>query len=168
MLGGINIHGEMDGQTLPGLGDEQATLPKTTCKIVSKRRYVANVGKKTALSAVVFGFLIGAILAGLGTLGSLISLLVECDVNTIYLIVALASATGVCCYFVRCVDTKANAIPDVVPLTRANAADLPAPDSLVRASAEPMQAQEAVLLRAAAHVIDTPPEQLVRAVGVED
>ena len=37
----------------------------------------------------------------------------------------------------------------IVPLTRANAADLPAPDCLVRASQEPMQAQEGVLLRAA-------------------
>lgn len=39
-------------------------------------------------------------------------------------------------------------IKRVVPLTRANAADLPANDSLVRASQEPAQAQEGVLLRA--------------------
>ena len=38
---------------------------------------------------------------------------------------------------------------EVTLLTRANTADLPAPDSLVRASAEPMQEQQAVLLRAA-------------------
>jgi hypothetical protein len=51
----------------------------------------------------------------------------------------------------------------VVPLTRANTADLPAPDSLVRASSEPLQAQEAVLLRATAEGMETPLEQLVRA-----
>ncbi len=51
---------------------------------------------------------------------------------------------------------------DVVPLTRANTADLPAPESLVRASSEPRQEQEAVLLRAAARSVGTPPEQLVR------
>jgi hypothetical protein len=49
-----------------------------------------------------------------------------------------------------------------VPLTRANTADLPAPDSLVRASEEPMQEQQAVLLRAAAQRHETSPEQLVR------
>ena len=50
-----------------------------------------------------------------------------------------------------------------IRLNRANAADLPAPDSLVRASSEPMQAQETVLLRAAEEGVDTPSEQLVRA-----
>ena len=52
-----------------------------------------------------------------------------------------------------------------VPLTRANTANLPAPDSLVRAGSEPMQAQEAVLLRAVAEGQETLPEQLVRAVN---
>ena len=55
-----------------------------------------------------------------------------------------------------------------VPLTRANTANLPAPDSLVRASEQPLQAQEGVLLRGAAEGMETPPEQLVRAsVGME-
>jgi hypothetical protein len=51
---------------------------------------------------------------------------------------------------------------EIVPLTRANTAHLPAPDSLVRASAEPVQEQQAVLLRAAIQGMETPPEQLVR------
>ena len=46
---------------------------------------------------------------------------------------------------------------------RVNTADLPAHDSLVRASSEPLQTQETVLLRAAAQGMETPPEQLVRA-----
>lgn len=52
-----------------------------------------------------------------------------------------------------------------VPLTRANTADLPAPDSLVRASTEPEQAQQAVLLRAAAKEQERQAEELVRAVA---
>jgi len=38
---------------------------------------------------------------------------------------------------------------DIAPLTRANIADLPASESLVRASGAPMQEQETALLRAA-------------------
>ena len=63
---------------------------------------------------------------------------------------------------------KSKLLGNAVPVTRANTADLPAPDSLVRASSEPLQAQEGVLLRAAAEGMETPPEQLVRAsVGME-
>lgn len=54
---------------------------------------------------------------------------------------------------------------DVLPLTRANTADIPAPKSLVRASSEPMQIQEAVLLRAAEAEQEKHEEQLLRAVG---
>jgi two-component sensor histidine kinase len=54
---------------------------------------------------------------------------------------------------------------EIVPLARASAADLPALNSLVRASEEPRQEQQSMLLRAAAHGQETPPEQLVRAAG---
>ena len=50
-----------------------------------------------------------------------------------------------------------------VPLTRANTAALPAHESLVRAGAEPVQEQQAVLLRAAAQTQERHKEQLVRA-----
>ena len=50
-----------------------------------------------------------------------------------------------------------------VPLTRANTADLPAPDSLVRASEEPAQAQQAVLLRPTVEMQERREEQLLRA-----
>ena len=53
---------------------------------------------------------------------------------------------------------------NVIPLTRANTADLPANDSLVRASQEPGQAQKGVLLRAASGEAQTEQEgQLLRA-----
>ena len=50
-----------------------------------------------------------------------------------------------------------------VPLTRANIAALPAPDSLVRASEEPVEAQGAVLMRAAAGETQEDEGQLLRA-----
>jgi len=56
----------------------------------------------------------------------------------------------------------AMAIGKVIPLTRANTADLTAVDSLVRSSEKPEQAQADVLLRPATEVQQTPPEQLLR------
>ena len=49
-------------------------------------------------------------------------------------------------------------------LTRPNTADLPAIDSLVRASSVPTQAHATVLLRPAVEVQETRPEELMRAV----
>ncbi len=51
----------------------------------------------------------------------------------------------------------------VVPLTRANAADLPVTDSSVRAASEPMQAQKSVLLRATTGESRDQKVQLLRA-----
>ncbi len=48
-------------------------------------------------------------------------------------------------------------------LTHVNTADLPAPDSLVRASSQPTQAQETVLLRASKETQEKHEEQLLRA-----
>jgi hypothetical protein len=54
------------------------------------------------------------------------------------------------------------------PINSALTADLPASDNLVRASKEPKQEQQAVLLRAATEGLETSSEQLVRAaVGKE-
>ena len=49
-----------------------------------------------------------------------------------------------------------------VPFTRANTADLPTAETLVRASAEPLEQQQAILLRPASKSDTTPAEQLVR------
>ncbi len=54
-----------------------------------------------------------------------------------------------------------------IPLTRANTANLPTLNSLVRASQEPIQAQGAVLLRAAVGTQERPQEQLLRASAKE-
>jgi hypothetical protein len=52
---------------------------------------------------------------------------------------------------------------DVVPLTRANAGALQAPEVLVRASQEPLEAQRTELLRPAAQGAETPATELLRA-----
>jgi len=61
-------------------------------------------------------------------------------------------------------NAKVKSLGIVVPFTRANTADLPAPDSLVRASQEPVQQDQSILLRAAADTTQTPAEQLLRPV----
>ncbi len=74
---------------------------------------------------------------------------------------------GCCLYLTNkiwdCIGNKVVEIDPGTPLTHANTAHLPAPDTLVRASSEPTQAQQTVLLRAVAAGQQTPPEQLVRA-----
>ncbi len=59
--------------------------------------------------------------------------------------------------------TKAENLPEFLPLTPETVEATPALNSLVRASEEPSQVQEAVLLRATIQEQETPPEQLVRA-----
>ena len=59
--------------------------------------------------------------------------------------------------------TAAGQIDHCVPLTRANASDLPALESLVRPSQEPLQIQQGILLRAAMQTTDKQEEQLLRA-----
>ena len=55
-----------------------------------------------------------------------------------------------------------------VPFTRSNTAHLPAQESLVRASYEPFQEQQYILLRPALQNDTTPPEQLVRPADADD
>jgi len=63
---------------------------------------------------------------------------------------------------------KTKSLEDVVLATRANTADLPAVDSLVRASVKPEQAEADVLLRPTTEVQQTPPEQLLRSTTGEE
>lgn len=63
---------------------------------------------------------------------------------------------------------QADKIKVGIPLLPADTAHLPAPDTLVRASSEPIQAQENVLLRSVAAGQETPPEQLVRAMNGQE
>ena len=56
-----------------------------------------------------------------------------------------------------------NGVKNAVPFTRAHTADLPTNDSLVRASEEPAQAQERILLRAATQTQEKQEKQLLKA-----
>jgi hypothetical protein len=59
-------------------------------------------------------------------------------------------------------------VRNTASITRANTADIPAPDSLVRASSEPEQVQKAVLLRAVTETDERHEEQLVRAADSQE
>jgi hypothetical protein len=77
-------------------------------------------------------------------------------------LIVLGMATAL--YYAGRVHLKlARAIEPVTPLTRANIGDLPAPQTLVRASQEPMQEHQAELLRAAQYGKETHAEELLRA-----
>ncbi len=57
---------------------------------------------------------------------------------------------------------RAKSLGKVIPLTRANTADLPATESLVRASQEPTKEDQSILLRPAVEIQHTPADQLLR------
>lgn len=149
--------------------------PKTGKRIVSKSAYLKAQADRATISLFGVGLWLGAVFLGLIAggccLGSLANL---CWGESLgarlaggILCLAAAILTGGMAYLVQIAGKEmmkqaADMTPGV-PLTRANTANLPAPDSLVRASSEPVQAYEAVLLRAASAGMETPPEQLVRA-----
>ncbi len=81
----------------------------------------------------------------------------------IVLVPLLAGGAYLCNKRFEALELEIRTLNDVVPLTRANAADLPAPASLVRASEEPLQKQQATLLRPAAQYGDAHEEQLLVA-----
>ena len=75
--------------------------------------------------------------------------------STLFLVAVMLMATivGIGWMLIREVGIKVvqrfDKIDTGIPLTRANVVHLPVPESLVRASIEPVQAQQATLLRAA-------------------
>jgi len=72
------------------------------------------------------------------------------------------SLAGVMYFAIRSKIKQMRTAEPVVPLTRANIVHLPASDSLVRASSEPVHDQQTELLRAAVEAQATPAEQLLR------
>ena len=138
-------------------------------RIVSKGTYIANLGAKAVVASygsVVFllGFLCTLFTCGLGIL-MLMSLGGPAALTAI--VAAGIGLLGSCSFAL--LHYGAKAIKEAketevgTPLTRANTADLPAVDSLVRASSESLQAQETVLLRAAAETQEQQEEELLRA-----
>ena len=147
--------------------------PKTGKRIVSKSAYVKALGQQAGLNVLSIGVLIAA--AGFGILAVMVIFWTIVEMfsagqqhglqDLVMPGIAALILIGIA-YFCGKAGilslNQAQLIDPGVPLTRANTADLSATDTLVRASSEPLQTQEGVLLRAAQGV-ETPPEQLVRA-----
>ena len=132
--------------------------PIAGSRIVSRGAYAVNVGKKAGLSSFGVGFLVAGAIAALLTLmmlydltGSDVAEGVVIDKGWLRLWTPIVAGTCLLLlYLGRRAMKQVAKVEHVVPLTRANTAALPANDSLVRASQEPAQAQEGVLLRVAA------------------
>ena len=153
--------------------------PKTGKRIVSKGAYVKAQGQLAGLNVLGIGLLIAA--TGFGilvvieifwTIVAMFSVGQQPDLQNLVMPGIAALILSGIAYFCGKAGihslNQAQRINPGVPLTRANTADLPAPDTLVRASSEPLQAQEAVLLRAAAEGQEKHEEQLVRAVNGQE
>lgn len=114
-------------------------------QIVSKGTYAANVGTKVTLS------LFGIVLFLLGLFCLIISIVVLVPVlmrmhwsETPGLLIAFGMLCGGSLgllLFGKQAVIEAKETDTGIPLTRTNTGDLPAPDSLVRASQEPLQAR---------------------------
>jgi hypothetical protein len=162
------------------------TEQQTGKRIVSRGAYAVSVGKKVSgLSSGVLFVLLGTFAALAGISLALFSCLYpfvgnspdwgSSDTGLSVMVLGVFEMVGLGVLGIFGVGSAvliitgkkllkgAKQLEPVVPLTRANIADLPAPESLVRASAQPVQEPQAVLLRAATETQATPPEQLVRA-----
>ena len=142
--------------------------PENKKRIVSKGQYVKALGTK----------------AGIGTSGCFLWLLAFfCGFSTLSCFAAIFTDGGwlaaggflIFGFFtfflgkvgLKTMEQSGNMDPGI-PLTRKVAATLPAEESLVRASEEPVQEQQAILLRAATDNQETPAEQLVRPAGGQE
>ena len=144
-------------------------------RIVSKGEYFVNIGKRTTLSTFALGFLLAGGFMALLTLLLILELRrPDIDSQTLLDKGWLCTWTppiGVASLLLLYLGVRAlkeiKKVETGIPLTRANTANLPAPDSLVRPSQKPLQAQETVLLRAATETIQTQ-EELLRASGWQE
>jgi hypothetical protein len=143
------------------------TPQKPGKRIVSKGTFASNIGNIVAWSSASFAAFSIAMLYAAGALWVVLRYGIEWrDAKFIVPMVVFVVLVvfSLCSLYIGIqAGRQARKVKVGVPLTRANTADLPAPDSLVRASAEPVQEQRAVLLRAATQGIETHEEQLVRA-----
>jgi len=134
-------------------------------RLVSKKQYVLAVGTKTLLSVSGLGLCVGG-LVGLASC-LVLCMLVGSDsrhvagawsvLGTLSVMWVVLLAVG------RILLKKGKKLDTGILLTRANTGELPASDSLVRASNAPLSHQQAELLRAAQPGQEMPPEELLRA-----
>lgn len=138
-------------------------------RYVGRTEYVVNVGKKSGLEAIKTLFTLLAIITF--TIAFFILLLPSFREEASLFIgasVLLFSLTGFLCVWLARKSHKLMAKIDLgTPINRRTVADLPEDESLVRASQEPEQLQQAVLLRAA-QGNDTPSDELLRPAETDE
>ena len=151
---------------------------KSTKRIVSKAEYVALQSKKA--SRLLSGRLLilvawtGMIITFVGFLAFMVTMGVH-DLFPPFIRGGIFLLTGAfgwffCRFLMFCQETGRNQVDDakameeVLPFTHTNTSNLTVSESLVRASSEPLQEQESVLLRASIYSQQTPSDQLLRSV----
>jgi|SRR5579871_2372465 len=139
--------------------------PEKKQRIVSKGQYVEAHGKRIGFGTVGCGLLLVAALCGSVTIGSIGALFAGGGWRAAGEIMASGFLTFYSGYVGFVYLRQSRKIDPGIPLTRKVANTLPAEDSLVRASEEPIQEQQAILLRAAVDGQEMAPDQLVRPIG---
>lgn len=144
---------------------------KSGRRIVSKGKYLADTGKKLTLAS--YGTavqLVGIMMVAFTLLVVVPTVWRWADILGGLFMVGISGGSALTLiYLGRKAVGEGKAIDAGIPFTRANTADLPAVDSLVRASDSPPQEDQDVLLRPATQGRQTPPQELVRAaIGPQD
>jgi hypothetical protein len=160
---------EQPAQILPALNlvksQEQALPQQHHRRIVSKRAYAKRQVMRMWIGFIAVSVLLGALIPAVYLAYCFFRMGMSPE-NTKYLLLSLAMLLPIVGIGSRQAIMGLRAAKQIdpgVPLTRANTADLPAPDTLVRASEEPRQDEQSVLLRAATATAERHEEQLVRA-----
>ena len=140
--------------------------------LVSRGEYAVRTGEKVTLSA------LGAVLCTLAYIGIASTVITTLLCTALFfsggiegldalrdagIILVMGVSSFLMLKFSRGSFNKSHSIDAGIPLTQAEMNDLPPPDTLVRASQEPMQLQQATLLRAATETSEAHEEQLLRA-----
>jgi hypothetical protein len=147
------------------------TEPKPQKKrVVSKSEYAAHLARKTTFKTGSTMMSVGGgIIVTLALVGYWVTLPILRDQPSWLTILFLLAWPLICIAGVMwCIregaalNKQAEEVEPLLPPTRHNIEQLPAEETLVRASTEPIHEQEKVLLRAATGAEETPPEQLLR------
>ena len=150
-------------------------LQKPRKRIVSRGKYAQILGVRTGLgvsSGVLisagFVFTAATLVLAVAFVGDLFSLPKEALTLKFFLgwtvgLLCFAGVSALCFKLGLTANKQQKALRNVVPMTKDIIEAVPTPEMLVRASVEPIQEQQAVLLRAAAPTQDTHEEQLLRA-----
>jgi hypothetical protein len=150
--------------------------PQEAPRVVSKTRYLRYLSQKAVLWAAGTSLFLLGVMGVMACVGALIACLTLANPYPLWSIpnigvsVVCLLPVALCVLLARSGISqmdRAERLEPLVPLTRQNAEQLPAEQSLVRASSEPAEQQQAVLLRAAGSDTQTPAHELLRATTQE-